>query len=281
MDANLFPSLSTWLSRSLPSAVACTTTTPLSPAGTILVRSVFVRALAAVYAISFAIALSQNNALIGDRGITPAKLVLDQAQARGTFKRHERLQWRKNGGDMISSTKNTANGWRRFVDNRLRPLRLLSRCADRIPTLVRLREVWWDRSDRADRPVTTLLWLANENRTDLNSWLDTFAVNGLALSVAMAVTGAANVPCILGVWIMHRSLMAVGGPWYAYGWEPQLAELGFHALFCVPMWSLDPMYPLPIPAVVRWSIKWHLFRVRNFITEWHQKIVCKPNVLRI
>jgi hypothetical protein len=61
-----------------------------STSGTLLVRVVFVRALAFVYTLFFAIALSQNKALIGDEGITPAKRVLDQAQAMGTFKRHQR-----------------------------------------------------------------------------------------------------------------------------------------------------------------------------------------------
>jgi hypothetical protein len=250
------------------SALSVASAVSLSTSGTILVRSVFIRALAAVYAVSFAISLSQNAALIGDDGITPAKRVLDQAQARGLFKRHQRLQWRKEGDDQISN-KPKRTGWRRFlpIRQRPRPLHSLSRWLDlHSPTWVRMREIWWDRTDRADRPVTTLLWLANNTRTDLNSWLDSLAVNGLALSVAMMVTGAANVPIMAAVWLFHRSIMAVGGPWFAYGWEPQLAELGFHALFLVPLFSLDPMHPMPIPAAVRWCIQWHLFRVRRYLS---------------
>ena len=236
----------------------------LSLAGSsILVRSFYVRALAFIYAISFIIALTQNNALIGDHGITPAKRILDEAQARGAFKRQQRLQWRKDGMDRITSNgTSTFTGWRKCLSrNYFRPLHWLGRWIDSNPTLIKLREICWDRTDHADRPVTTLLWLANENRTNLNSWFNSIAVSGLALSVAMSMKGAANVPCILAVWILHRSLMSVGGPWYAFGWEPQLAELGFHTLFLVPMWSLDPLYPLQIPSTVRWCIKWHLFRV--------------------
>jgi Lipase maturation factor len=232
----------------------------------ILVRSFYVRALAFIYAISFVIALTQNTALIGDHGITPAKRILDEAQARGAFKRQQRLRWRKDGIDRITTKgTNTFTGWRKHLPmlNHVRPLHWLARLIDANPTLIKVREIFWDRTDHADRPVTTLLWFANENRTDLNSWLNSIAVNGLALSVAMTVTGAANVPSILAVWILHRSLVAVGGPWYAFGWEPQLAELGFHTLFLVPMWSLDPLYPLQIPSPVRWCIKWHLFRVSS------------------
>lgn len=232
----------------------------LSKSGTVLVRIVFVRALAFVYGVAFAIALSQNKALIGDDGITPARRVLDQAQATGTFKRHQRLQWRNSGGDR-ETRSSTVLGWRRYVPHRPRIGQILSRLVDSNKRLLYLREVLWDRSDRADRPVTSLLWLAHD-RSGLNVWLDQLAVNGLAMSVAVFVKGAINVPILLAMYLFHRSIMAVGGPWYGYGWEPQLAELGFHALFCVPLFSLDPMHPLAIPAAVRWCIRWHLFRVR-------------------
>jgi Lipase maturation factor len=234
----------------------------------ILVRSLFLRALAFVYAISFLVALRQNKALVGDFGITPAKRILDEAQVRGEFKRQRRWQWRKDGRDRITrSGMKMHPWWRKFYHlvapiHYIRPWHWMSRWIDANPILIRIREIWWDRSDSSDRPVTTLLWLADERRTHLNTWLDSIAWTGLTLSVALAVTGAANVPCILAVWMLHRSLMAVGGPWYAFGWEPQLAELGFHSLFLVPLWSLDPWHPLPIPALVRWCIKWHLFRVR-------------------
>ena len=55
--------------------------------------------------------------------------------------------------------------------------------------------------------------------------------------------------------------MAVGGPWYGFGWEPQLAELSFHALFLVPLLSLNPLPKMNVPAAVQWAIRWMLFRV--------------------
>lgn len=233
---------------------------------TILVRSLYIRALAFVYAISFVIALTQNKALMGDHGITPAKTILDKAQSRGAFKRQQRLQWRKDGMDRITAKRiKTVTGWRKHLPSihPVRPLYWLSRWIDTNPTLIQLREIWWDRTDHTDRPVTTLLWFSNENRTHLNTWFDAMAMTGVVLSLAMLWTGAANIPGILAVWMLHRSIMAVGGPWYAFGWEPQLAELAFHTLFLVPLWSLDPWYPLQIPSLVRWCIQWHLFRVSS------------------
>jgi hypothetical protein len=55
--------------------------------------------------------------------------------------------------------------------------------------------------------------------------------------------------------------MAVGGPWYGFGWEPQLAELSFHALFLVPFLSLNPLPKIGVPATVQWTIRWMLFRI--------------------
>ena len=63
--------------------------------------------------------------------------------------------------------------------------------------------------------------------------------------------------------------MAVGGPWYGYGWEPQLAELTFHAMFLVPLWSLEPFFgagvvgggAFPVPAPVIAAVRWYLFKI--------------------
>jgi Lipase maturation factor len=242
--------------------VSSAATTVLSSSNQYLVRIVFLRAMAWVYGVAFLVALRQNKALIGDDGITPARRVLEQAQAYGTFKRQQRLQWRKDGRDS-PSTNTRRTGWRRFVPKRPRVRRMIGRALDSNPWTLQLREVLWDRSDRADRPVTTLLWLAAD-RHKLNPWLDRIAVTGLALSAGIAVTGAANVPILLCIYLCHRSLMAVGGPWYGYGWEPQLAEIGFHAIFAVPFLSLNPLSPVPVPVAVSWCVRWHLFRVRTF-----------------
>jgi lipase maturation factor 1 len=95
----------------------------------------------------------------------------------------------------------------------------------------------WDQADTMGRPLTTVLWLAKD-RTHLNPRLDGIAVLVIVSSVAMLVTRAANVPLLLIPYIVcQRSLMAVGSPWYGYGREPQLAGLGFQAIFLVPLLS--------------------------------------------
>jgi hypothetical protein len=72
--------------------------------------------------------------------------------------------------------------------------------------------------------------------------------------------------------------MSVGGAFYGYGWEPQLAELTFHAMFLVPMSRMDPflgpgssgsvvgagvgtMGAYPVPTLVILAIRFYLFKI--------------------
>lgn len=232
--------------------------------GTFLVRIAFLRALALVHAVAFLVALRQNRGLIGDRGICPARNVLNDAQERGRVKKERRLLWRSQGLDRRNIYGDDHRSWyRRNVLGRvvLNVKRGLGRAVDGNPRWLKAREVLWDRSDGMDRPITTVLWLAKD-RSNLNPWLDAIALAGLSASLLVLAWGAANVPLVLGLWICQRSLMAVGGPFYGFGWEPQLAELSFHALFLVPLLSLDPIPAgFPIPPAVRWTVQWYLFRI--------------------
>ena len=243
--------------RTQLSAVPASPALAASSSSFVLARTLFLRALGFVYLVAFGVAWRQNRALIGDQGITPARHILDEAQARGRDRMERRQEWR--------AQQQSSNNNSRRLPLGLRLRRTVGAAIDRNPRLRRLREVLWDRSDRSGRPVTTLLWLARD-RNKLDPVLDSVAQTGLAMSLMMMAKGAANVPLLLGIWLCHRSLMAVGGPWYGYGWEPQLSELGYHALFLVPLWSLQPI-PLhsstavvPAAAVI-WCVRWHLFRV--------------------
>ena len=227
-----------------------------------LTRILFLRLLAVVYTAAFSVAKFQNKGLIGDRGITPARYVMDAAQSRGDVKSARRREWLEERKKYSSTANNS----------------LLAKCRNKIleSTPVNIfREKFWHRTDRADRPLPTLLWFARD-RYNLNPWLDGLANVGLFLSTVMLATGSANVILILGLWLIQRSFMAVGGPWYGYGWEPQLAELTFHALFLVPLLSMNPFFgsggtaagstttimgAFPVPVLVIWAIRWYLFKI--------------------
>jgi uncharacterized membrane protein YphA (DoxX/SURF4 family) len=204
-----------------------------------LSRIIFLRALALVYSVAFFVAYTQNPGLIGDHGITPARRVLDSAQRRGKHKRRERQEW-------LEQFHHALPRWKRLLYH------------DKVYQNV--REKLWDRADRLGRPVTTVLWLCKD-RSHLNPWLNNIALVGMTFSLYILFKGAANVPLLLTCWICQRSLMAVGGCWYGYGWEPQLAELGFHALFLVPFLSLSSTYSTPPPLLVIYSIRWYLFKI--------------------
>eukprot|EP00585_Thalassiosira_rotula_P004627 CAMPEP_0196135298 /NCGR_PEP_ID=MMETSP0910-20130528/3988_1 /TAXON_ID=49265 /ORGANISM="Thalassiosira rotula, Strain GSO102" /LENGTH=694 /DNA_ID=CAMNT_0041395419 /DNA_START=322 /DNA_END=2406 /DNA_ORIENTATION=+ len=260
---------------------ATTTANPTtSPSSSyLLTRILFLRFLAIVYTAAFSVAKFQNKGLIGDNGISPARNILNAADRRGEAKSARRKEWleqRKNYTSTASSNNST-----NFV----------VKCKNKLldcPPATAFRDKFWHRTDRRDRPLPTLLWFARD-RNNLNPWLDGLANVGLILSAMMFATGSANVVLMLGLWLIQRSFMAVGGSFYGYGWEPQLAELTFHALFLVPMLSMNPFFgsevvpaaaaavaaggvvstsgmvatkgAFPVPTLVIYAIRWYLFKI--------------------
>ena len=45
------------------------------------------------------------------------------------------------------------------------------------------------------------------------------------------VTGAANMVALALLWILYTSLVNVGQTWFSFGWESQLLETGFLAIW--------------------------------------------------
>ncbi|CAN0320806.1 unnamed protein product, partial [Laminaria digitata] len=58
------------------------------------------------------------------------------------------------------------------------------------------------------------------------------------------------------------SIVNLGQTWYSFGWESQLLETGFVAMFLVPCLSLS-RFPArsPPPLVCVWAYRWLLFRI--------------------
>src|SRR5438270_583455 len=68
-----------------------------------------------------------------------------------------------------------------------------------------------------------------------------------------------NAPEVLTVlWLLYMSFVHVGQEWYGYGWEIQLTETGFLAIFLCPLLDMRPFprYAPPFPIIVlfRWLI---------------------------
>jgi len=80
----------------------------------------------------------------------------------------------------------------------------------------------------------------------------------LALLVMLGVT---NALVMVALWALYMSFVHVGQDWYGYGWEIQLLETGFLAIFLCP---LDAWRPFPArrpPPIVLWLLRWLIFRI--------------------
>jgi lipase maturation factor 1 len=162
-----------------------------------LTRVIFIRSLAFIYAVAFLVALNQNEALLGESGLTPAVLYVKQRPP-----------------DLSS--------WELLF---IQP---------------------------------TLFWFIEPSAVHLQY----FSTVGLVASILVAVLGCANVPILFVLWALYFSIVSVGQTWYSFGWESQLLETGFLAMFMVPVFTLSK-FPqnTPTPWVAVWGYRWLLFRI--------------------
>jgi hypothetical protein len=98
-------------------------------------------------------------------------------------------------------------------------------------------------------------------------WLDSsdvlmsrLAWVGVALSVPV-LAGYANAVLLALLWALYMSFVHVGQVWYGYGWEIQLLETGFLAIFLCPLFDPRPFPRRPPPAIVIWLFRWLIFRI--------------------
>ena len=77
----------------------------------------------------------------------------------------------------------------------------------------------------------------------------------------LVLIGFANVPILLALWVLYMSFVNVGQTWYGFGWESQLLETGFLAMFLCPLLDPRPFPRSPPPAPVFWLLRWLVFRI--------------------
>ncbi|SDH54745.1 lipase maturation factor family protein [Mucilaginibacter sp. P25] len=83
---------------------------------------------------------------------------------------------------------------------------------------------------------------------------------GLILSL-IVVAGYANAFLMGVLWVLYLSLVHVGQDWYGYGWEIQLTETGFLAIFLCPLLDMRPFPKRPPPLLVIILFRWLIFRI--------------------
>lgn len=103
--------------------------------------------------------------------------------------------------------------------------------------------------------LPTLFWLRS---TDAYLSRVAFVASLLSLAVLLGYANA----ILLGIlWFLHLSFVHVGQDWYAFGWEIQLVETGFLAIFLCPLLDGRPFASRPPPVVVIWLYRWLIFRI--------------------
>src|SRR6185312_11327240 len=103
--------------------------------------------------------------------------------------------------------------------------------------------------------LPSLFWFWHSDTALLTvSWI------GFILSLVV-VAGYANAPLLGILWFLYMSIVHMGQDWYGYGWEIQLAETGFLAIFLCPLLDPRPFPDRPPPAPVIWLFRWLIFRI--------------------
>jgi len=101
----------------------------------------------------------------------------------------------------------------------------------------------------------SFFWVALSDR-----WLAGLAWAGAGLSL-LVLFGFANAILMLLLWALYFSFVQVGQDWYGYGWEIQLLETGFLAVFLCPLLDARPFPRRAPPAAVIWLFRWLIFRI--------------------
>jgi hypothetical protein len=103
--------------------------------------------------------------------------------------------------------------------------------------------------------LPSIFWLDHSDTTlVVTAWI------GFALSCVVAC-GYANALLLALLWILYMSFLHVGQEWYGYGWEVQLLETGFLAIFLCPLLEGRPFPRHPPPLVIIWLFRALIFRI--------------------
>jgi hypothetical protein len=103
--------------------------------------------------------------------------------------------------------------------------------------------------------LPSLFWFGHSDAV-----LQTAAWIGFALS-CLVMAGYANAILMTVLWALYMSIVHVGQDWYGYGWEIQLLETGFLAIFFCPLLDGRPFPKRAPPLVVLWLFRWLIFRI--------------------
>jgi hypothetical protein len=103
--------------------------------------------------------------------------------------------------------------------------------------------------------LPSLFWFTYSDASLLTTaWI------GFALS-CVVLAGYANALMLAILWFLYMSFVHVGQDWYGYGWEIQLLETGFLAIFLCPLLDMRPFPKRAAPMPVITLFRWLTFRI--------------------
>jgi len=103
--------------------------------------------------------------------------------------------------------------------------------------------------------LPSVFWFAHSDTA-----LVTVAWIGFVLSLFL-IAGYANAPMLAILWFLYMSIVHVGQDWYGYGWEIQLTETGFLAIFLCPLLDMRPFPKRAVPFTIIVLFRWLIFRM--------------------
>jgi len=103
--------------------------------------------------------------------------------------------------------------------------------------------------------LPSIFWVGiSDNALLILSWI------GVILSLVVLI-GYANSILMFVLWALYMSFVHIGQTWYGYGWEIQLLETGFLAIFIAPFLEMKPFPRTPPPVPIIWLLRWLTFRL--------------------
>lgn len=103
--------------------------------------------------------------------------------------------------------------------------------------------------------LPSLFWFGHSDTALLTvAWI------GFLLS-CLVVAGYANAIILFLLWFLYMSFVHVGQDWYGYGWEIQLTETGFLAIFLCPLIDMRPIPKYAPPLLIIILFRWLIVRI--------------------
>jgi len=103
--------------------------------------------------------------------------------------------------------------------------------------------------------LPSLFWFGQSD-----SFLLLAAWTGFILS-CVVIAGYANALMLAFLWCLYMSFVHAGQEWYGYGWEIQLLETGFLAIFLCPLLDIRPFPRRAPPFLIIILFRWLIFRI--------------------